>query len=149
MPVNSDAISRNKDRRCGLSSSVYHATCQLRRRGLSAGVTEQSFRTRARTISKPDPSTAALAHWRTYARGIASSLDDMEQEILREIVAGSSLKQIALKLDLQLAQVEMQKASLMRKLNATTTADLVRVGIYADFNEPLRLPSRFGVQAGR
>jgi FixJ family two-component response regulator len=56
----------------------------------------------------------------------------MEQEILREIVAGSSLKQVALKLDLQLAQVETQRASLMRKLNATTTADLVRVGIYAE-----------------
>jgi FixJ family two-component response regulator len=73
----------------------------------------------------------------------------MEQDILREVVASSSLKQIALKFDLQLVQVETQKTSLMLKFNAATTADLVRLGIYADFDDVLRLPSRFGVRVGR
>lgn len=89
-----------------------------------------SFRRRARTISKSNPSL--LAQRKVDASGLTSPLDDMERGILTEIVAGSSLKQIALKLGLQLRQVETQKASLMRKLKAASTADLVRVGIYAE-----------------
>lgn len=66
------------------------------------------------------------------ARDLTASLNELEHGVLREIVAGSSLQQIAMKFDLELAQVEIRKTSLLGKLNATSTADLVRIGIYAE-----------------
>lgn len=125
-------MGQHEDRRCGLlfTCLVSHLPAAMTR--LIRGRTEQSFRRRARTISKPDASTAALAQGRAHDRGLTSSLDDTEQSILREIVAGSSLRQIALKLGLQLSQVETLRATLMEKLHASSTADLVRIGIYAE-----------------
>lgn len=96
------------------------------------GPTEFSFRKKGRTISLSDAKTATLAQCMREARSLTATLIETEHDILKGIVAGSSLKQIALKLGLSLAQAETQKASMMRKLNAASTADLVRVGIYAD-----------------
>lgn len=61
-----------------------------------------------------------------------ASLTEIEREVLRGIVAGCSARQIAIDLDLPVADVGKHKASLLRKLNSASTADLVRVGIYAD-----------------
>ena len=47
------------------------------------------------------------------------------------IVDGYSLMKIADDLGLPLEETVRTKAGLMRKLEATTTADLVRIGLYA------------------
>lgn len=46
-------------------------------------------------------------------------------------MGGYSLVKIAHELGLSLEESVLLKASLMRKLEATTSADLVRIGLYA------------------
>lgn len=58
-------------------------------------------------------------------------LNPVEREVLRGIVAGASNWSIASDLDITAQAVARHRESIMRKLDARVTADVVRVGIYA------------------
>lgn len=60
-----------------------------------------------------------------------SKLEPDERATLNLLTDGCSLIRIAAKLGLPLEKTYQLKSSLMKKLNANSTADLVRVGILA------------------
>jgi two-component system response regulator FixJ len=55
------------------------------------------------------------------------SLTDDEKDVLQLTVLGKPDKAIALKLDWSLRTIQLRRASLMRKLNAHSRADLIRM----------------------
>jgi DNA-binding NarL/FixJ family response regulator len=62
-------------------------------------------------------------------RGEKATLTNREREILQLIAEGYTNKQIAHLLHLSLKTVETHRAAIMRKLDASSTADLVRYAI--------------------
>jgi FixJ family two-component response regulator len=68
---------------------------------------------------------------RAKAVGLVAGLGALERRMLEFIVDGFSLVQIAGELGQSLEDAVRMKARLLNKLEATTTADLVRIGIYA------------------
>lgn len=82
-------------------------------------------------LPKPDGSAFPVRQ----ARALVGALDTAERELLASIVAGQSLIMAAGLLGLSLENTVRLKAKLMRKLGASQTADLVRVGLYAGCDE--------------
>lgn len=60
-----------------------------------------------------------------------SALNYSEYQILRGIVRGLSNKDMALLMKASSEDLERCRASMMRKLNATRTADAVRIALVA------------------
>jgi len=58
-----------------------------------------------------------------------ATLSDREYEVLRRIVAGGTVTDIADALDLSVKTISTHKARILQKLNLTGTADLVRYAI--------------------
>lgn len=65
------------------------------------------------------------------ARGLVAKLSPREVEVLSGVVAGESNKRIAESLGISPRTVEIHRANMMRKLNASSTGDAVRVALYA------------------
>jgi two-component system, LuxR family, response regulator FixJ len=59
-----------------------------------------------------------------------------EAEVFRRLLAGQANKRIATDLDLGLRTVELRRANIMRKMQATSLPDLVRMAILIDFFKP-------------
>ena len=68
---------------------------------------------------------------RLEAEKLVAELEPRERAGLERIVEGCSLVRIAGELGLSLEEAAQAKASLMSKLGASATADLVRIGLYA------------------
>ena len=68
---------------------------------------------------------------RGHAVALVAALREDELAILRHIVAGWSKVESAAELGLDLHQFEKRRAGLFAALNATSTTDAVRVGMYA------------------
>ena len=68
---------------------------------------------------------------RLEAQELVAALEPDERQALRSIVDGCSLIRIAGQLGVSLEDAVRMKASLMNKLGASATADLVRIGVYA------------------
>lgn len=68
---------------------------------------------------------------RRQAEHLVARLQDDEVAMLRHITAGWSSTDSAASLNLDPYQFEKRRASLLAKLNAGSTSDAVRVGIYA------------------
>ena len=83
-------------------------------------------------MSTFDPTAGLLAIHIGEARALVGSLDRPERDVLRQIVAGNSMLRISVHVECPLEDIVKIKAGIMRKLEANTTADLVRMGIYAD-----------------
>ena len=62
-----------------------------------------------------------------------ATLTDDESEVFRRLLAGHANKRIATDLDLGLRTVELRRANIMRKMQATSLPDLVRMAILIDF----------------
>jgi FixJ family two-component response regulator len=73
----------------------------------------------------------AGANDRERAPYLVASLKPLEREFLRGIVAGQSVAAIAAQLHLDRSDAESLRQSLMDRLGASCTADMVRAGIYA------------------
>lgn len=58
-----------------------------------------------------------------------ATLSQREREVLQGLIGGFSNKEIALKLSLSVRTVESYRADLMKKLEANSVAELVRVGL--------------------
>lgn len=68
---------------------------------------------------------------RKRAVALLEQLTDRETQILRAVVAGKPNKQVARELDLSVKTIEAHRARVMRKLQARSIADLVRVALAA------------------
>lgn len=68
------------------------------------------------------------------AHRLVGSLAADECRVLAGIVAGKTLRTIASELRISEAKAEIVLAEIHRKFAVRTTADLVRIGIYAGFD---------------
>jgi FixJ family two-component response regulator len=68
-----------------------------------------------------------------------SKLTANEREVLARVLEGHPNKQIAQELDLGLRTVELRRSQIMRKLDAGSLSELIRLTIEADF--PKNLPA--------
>lgn len=68
---------------------------------------------------------------RKQAEALLGQLNERETLILRAVVAGKPNKQIAQELDLSIKTIEAHRSRLMRKLQARSIADLVRMALAA------------------
>lgn len=66
---------------------------------------------------------------RKQAVALLEQLTERERQILHAIVAGKPNKQIAQELDLSVKTIEAHRARVMRKLQARSVADVVRVAL--------------------
>lgn len=69
------------------------------------------------------------------ARRLVATLQPHEHKLLVWLVDGYSLSRAAAELGVSLEDAVRVRSSLMEKLGATITADVVRVGIYAQTDE--------------
>jgi len=67
---------------------------------------------------------------------LIASLRDEERQIVAGLVNGRSIASIAADLSIAPAEAEHAIQVLMEKLSAKTTADVVRIGLYASVSLP-------------
>jgi FixJ family two-component response regulator len=72
---------------------------------------------------------------RSQAKGKVGQLTARERDVLELIVQGNSNKTIAIALDISPRTVEIHRSNMMRKLQASTTSDAVRIALYAGIDE--------------
>jgi len=60
-----------------------------------------------------------------------AGLTKNEREIFTRIVSGATMKSIAADLKIDVRQVELSRARLMKKVDASTLAELVRIALEA------------------
>jgi two-component system, LuxR family, response regulator FixJ len=65
-----------------------------------------------------------------------TSLSADELEVFRRLLAGHANKRIAADLDIGLRTVELRRSNIMKKMQATSLPDLVRMAILIDFLKP-------------
>lgn len=70
---------------------------------------------------------ANLINRRSPGRSLKSWLTDREKEILKELVEGATNKEIANKLFISVRTVDTHRRNIMKKLNVTNGAQLVKV----------------------
>lgn len=75
--------------------------------------------------------SARVIESRRQAEALVATLNEDEVTMLHHITAGWSKAESATELGLDLHQFEKRRAGLLAKLNAGSTTDAVRVGIYA------------------
>lgn len=68
---------------------------------------------------------------RAQAHASVQQLTGRERDVLVSLLHGNSNKQIAAELDLSPRTVEIYRKNVMRKLDARSTSEAVRIGIYA------------------
>lgn len=68
---------------------------------------------------------------RLEARSKVERLTAREKDVLRLMVQGHANKNIAMELDISPRTVEIHRGNMMRKLQANTTSDAVRIALYA------------------
>lgn len=66
-----------------------------------------------------------IAHAKEEASSVLGSLTSRELEIFKRVVRGHQSKSIAAELDLSIKTVEMHRSHMMRKLGASSLADLI------------------------
>jgi FixJ family two-component response regulator len=65
-----------------------------------------------------------------------ATLTQDELEVFRRLLAGHANKRIAADLDIGLRTVELRRSNIMKKMQATSLPDLVRMAILIDFLKP-------------
>ncbi len=85
---------------------------------------------RAHAMSRPIPKLANSAP--PAMREMFQSLTPRERDVLQEIVSGSTNKEIARGLNLSPRTVEVHRHNIMRKMEAKSLAELVRMAVALD-----------------
>lgn len=80
-------------------------------------------------------SPAQTAARRRRAVSAVEALSSREQAVLQQMVRGASNKEIAANLGISPRTVEVHRANMLLKLQAKSSADAVRTGIYAGLDE--------------
>lgn len=86
------------------------------------------------TLAKVDGEAALklrAAQKRSAAESATATLTEREREVLIEMIDGLGNKEIAKALSISPRTVEVHRANLLAKLNARSTSDAIRIGIYA------------------
>jgi two-component system, LuxR family, response regulator FixJ len=73
---------------------------------------------------------------RTEVEARLATLTDDELEVFRRLLAGHANKRIASDLDIGLRTVELRRSNIMKKMQATSLPDLVRMAILIEFLKP-------------
>jgi len=66
---------------------------------------------------------------------MVAALSPRQREVLWLVAAGLSSKEIALKLGCSYRTIDIHRAALMTKLGARSTAEAIRIAIYAAISE--------------
>lgn len=83
---------------------------------------------------------AKLARLRVQAKASVQALSPREREVLALLADGMSNLEMGRTLGISSRTVEIHRAKMMRKLNAASTADAVRIALYAELDvEPVPL----------
>ena len=69
------------------------------------------------------------------ARRLVRLLDEIELSVLGRLVDGQSARSIAHELGLHVSEIEKARSDILGKFEASTTADLIRIGIHADLQQ--------------
>ena len=68
------------------------------------------------------------------ARNMVDKLTPREREVLTALVSGMSNKQIARVLNISPRTVEIHRSKMMMRLHAHSSADAIKIGLYADLD---------------
>jgi two-component system, LuxR family, response regulator FixJ len=93
-----------------------------------------------RAGNRDDPKVRAVRR-RSAAKTALRVLSPREIEVLRHLVAGRTSKEIGRELQISPRTVEIHRRNLLAKLNATASADAVRLGVYAGMDSGVDLPT--------
>lgn len=80
--------------------------------------------------------TEELAHAQSAARAAVARLDPEETSILERVLEGCSWADIGQALGRSDREMSALRETLMARLGANATADLVRIAIYAGLDRP-------------
>ena len=78
---------------------------------------------------------ARLKHKRAAAQKLVANLSQREREVLVRLVDGQSNKTMAEDLGISPRTIEIHRCNAMRKLNVSTSAEAVRIGLYAGLDQ--------------
>jgi two-component system, LuxR family, response regulator FixJ len=78
---------------------------------------------------------AKVVRRKAEASQLVATLTRRERDVLEGLLEGESNKGIAKKLGLSPRTVEIHRANMMARLNAQSTSDAVRIGIYAGLGD--------------
>jgi two-component system response regulator FixJ len=67
---------------------------------------------------------------------LIDELSPREMDVLNSLVSGNANKQTAQELGISPRTVEIHRGNMMRKLNARSPSDAVRLALYAGLDEP-------------
>lgn len=83
-----------------------------------------------------EQSQHALRKQRSEIESCLATLTEDEVSVLRRLLSGHPNKRIATDLDIGLRTVELRRANIMRKMQAASLPDLVRMAILVEFLKP-------------
>jgi two-component system response regulator FixJ len=86
-------------------------------------------------LQRQGEQVARIARRKAEARQVVTTLTPRERDVLEGLLEGESNKGIANKLGLSPRTVEIHRANMMARLNAQSTSDAVRIGIYAGLGD--------------
>lgn len=78
---------------------------------------------------------AKLERRRAEARRLVNNLTGREEDVLVQLLAGASNKDMAKTLSISPRTVEIYRSSMMSRIGARSAADAVRIGLYAGLDE--------------
>jgi FixJ family two-component response regulator len=78
---------------------------------------------------------------RTEIETRLATLTEDELEVFRRLLAGHANKRVAADLDIGLRTVELRRSNIMKKMQATSLPDLVRMAVLIDFLKPENPPA--------
>lgn len=81
----------------------------------------------------------ALLRRRAAAGRLVGRLSSREREVLIGVTAGGSNKSVAAELGISPRTVEIHRGNMMRKLEAASTSDAVRIALYAGLDSEIDL----------
>lgn len=82
-------------------------------------------------LDRGPAASARAEQLKRQAQTLVATLHQDELVMLRHIIAGWSRAESAAELGIELHQLEKRRAGLLARLNAESTMDAIRVGIYA------------------
>lgn len=88
-----------------------------------------------RRLQRQGDQAAKAMRRKAEARQLVATLTPRERDVLEGLLDGESNKGIAKKLGLSPRTVEIHRGNMMARLNAQSTSDAVRIGIYAGLGD--------------
>ncbi len=86
-------------------------------------------------LQRQGDQAARVLRRKAEARQLVATLTPRERDVLEGLLEGDSNKGIAKKLGLSPRTVEIHRGNMMARLNAQSTSDAVRIGIYAGLGD--------------